>query len=102
ILIEAWQRTGESARKPERPEDEQPLAVVHVGQDFTDTPLVSGIPIVGLRFRNPLEERRNISSLGFEDSPDISVGNLVDIGEVVLRRFRSFWSSHHRGASQRI
>ena len=87
ILTEAGQRRLESTGKPESTKGEQPFAIVEVGHDTANAPLVRGIAMAGPLRWDASQKCDRLGALLRENVADVAGCDEIDVVEVILRRF---------------
>src|SRR6185369_3316269 len=94
LLIETRQGVGETARKPQRPAEKNPLAVVDVVQEFPDGPLVGRVTVRRALFGNACQKRRGLFELIVEKGNDVVGGREIDVAKIVGGGFVCLWLRH--------
>src|SRR5437660_2480249 len=87
FLIEAGQRIGKAAGKPERAEDENALAVVHMTKDFADGPLLRRIAMERFLFRDAGQQVERLVQLNFKFGDYVVRGHEIDVAGIVWSGF---------------
>lgn len=94
VLIEARQRIGKSARKPDSPARKDALAIVNVVQHLANSPLSGRVRMETLLLADPAQKLEHLVHLVLEGGDDVVAGDKVDVREIVVCGFGRLWSSH--------
>src|SRR6185369_10967501 len=83
LLVETRQRIREPARKPQRPAEKDPFAVVDVVQKLTNGPLVRLVTMRRLFLGNVFQKRQRLIHLIVEIRNDVVSVSQIDVAKVI-------------------
>ena len=95
ILVKARQGGIEPARKPKRAKDKEAFGVGQVVHDIANAPFPGRVTIQRAVPRDAAEQREGVGQLTLENLANVASGYLIDVGEIVLRRFGAIWNGDH-------
>ena len=95
ILVKARQGGTEPAREPKRAKDKEAFGVGQVVHDIANAPFPWRVTIQGAVPRDAAEQREGVGQLTLENLANVACGYLIDVGEIVLRRFGAIWNGDH-------